>query len=115
MSARHTLMSAMLDDVQLDAVVGCGLFSRVASVALIGIGYLHMVSGNLLHSGGEPFNLRSVLFVGSGDMQRQHMSQGIHCPMHLGPFAALVVSGSRSRFRCGLDRATVKNHRVGNG
>jgi hypothetical protein len=65
----------MFDDLQLDAVTGCGLFSSVASVTLIDISKLHMVSGNLLHLGNDPFHLRSMLLFGGGHMQRQQMSQ----------------------------------------
>ena len=61
------------------------------------------------------FHLRPVLLIGRSDVQGQQMSQGIDRRMHLGPFASLgaVVSRTVTRFRCGLDRATIQDHSAG--
>ncbi|MDR3734146.1 MAG: hypothetical protein P4L10_01270 [Acidobacteriaceae bacterium] len=42
------LCLGMLDDLQLDAVAGCGIFSGLPGIASIDISKFHMVSGNPL-------------------------------------------------------------------
>jgi len=45
---KAALCLGTLDDLQLDAVAGCGTFSGLSGIALIDISKFHMVSGNPL-------------------------------------------------------------------
>jgi hypothetical protein len=103
----------VFDDFQLDAVLGCGVFGRFSAIALLHVGQLYILLGNLLDLPGQFADLCAVLFIGRGDMRCQKMAQRIHGRMNLrslAPFGS-VVAGSRTRLRRRLQGAAVQDHR----
>ena len=96
--------------MRLRRLSGC-----VSGIALIRISQLHAIARNLLHRLRELLDLRPILFIGRGDMQRQQVTQGVDCRVHFGALAPLgaVVARPRARLRRGLYRAAVDYHGTG--
>jgi hypothetical protein len=94
----------MFDDFQLDAMLGCCLFSRLSCVARVDISQLNILFRDLLHLPGQLADLCAILFIGRRDMKGKQMAQRVQSRMDLGAFAPFgsIVARSRTRFRRGL-------------
>ena len=56
-----------LDDVQANAVLGSGFCRRLAGVAFIDVGHLHVRAGDRLHLSGQRRDLGALVVTGRGD------------------------------------------------
>ncbi len=73
----------VLDDFDVDAVLGGGLGCGLAGIALANEGELNGLGGDVLHRLGQVRHLGMIAFVGRGDVQRQQRAEGIHQRMRL--------------------------------
>ena len=89
----------MLDGFQLNTMLACRRFCRLSRVALIHIGQLDILFGDLLHLPGQFAGLCAVLLIGRRHIQGQQMIQCIHGRMNLRSFAPLgpIVACPRAR------------------
>ena len=64
----------MLDNFQLDAMLGCCLFSRLSCVALVDVSQPNILFRDLLHLPGQFADLCAILFIGRRDMKGEQMA-----------------------------------------
>ena len=108
---KPTLGIRQPDDIQVDPLLlGC-LAWGLPGVALVHEGQFDALSCRFLHHSGQFADLRPILLIGRGHMQRQEMPQGIDGQMHLASFSSLrsIVPRSMSTFWGRLQRTAVEN------
>ena len=84
----------VFNDLQLNAVSLRRLLGALARIALVHIGQLHALIGNVLQRLREFLDLRTILFIGRGHMQCEQLSQRIdrRMPLLAFDFLASVIS-----------------------
>jgi hypothetical protein len=92
-----------------------GLGRRVARVALVHPGQLHVLAGHRLHLVRQCRHLGTLVGVGGRDRQRQQSAQRIHGLMYLGALAPLVavVASPCPTLGARLQHAAVEDRRRG--